>query len=68
MRLVDLIINKFFVPIDSEIPKLIHGKGGGELFKQSWNKKWEEFFRDVKNPSAGQILDHMGKMRKAFGI
>jgi len=35
---------------------------------ENWNAQWQRFFDANKNPSQQQILNHLSKMRKAFGL
>ncbi|MDA8066046.1 MAG: DUF2380 domain-containing protein, partial [Thermaerobacter sp.] len=64
-------INKeeFMRTLDRETHKLIHGKGGGKLWDQSWNRQWEKFFEDTRqedlNPAA--VMRQLEKMKREFG-
>ncbi|MBE7467724.1 MAG: hypothetical protein DPW09_20465 [Anaerolineae bacterium] len=62
-----LDIEDYVVPLPRDFHKDIHGRGGGEAWINSWNKQWERFFAG-RNPSAGEILQQLEKMKKDFGI
>jgi RHS repeat-associated protein len=34
----------------------------------SWNKRWDDFFKKYPNAGREQILNHMNKLRKEFGV
>ncbi|MCK6501992.1 DUF2380 domain-containing protein [Myxococcota bacterium] len=42
----------------------------GDHGKKAWeyNKKWEEFFRDVANPSKDDVFDHARKLAEEYGF
>ncbi|MBI5653891.1 MAG: DUF2380 domain-containing protein [Chloroflexi bacterium] len=63
-----LDIEDYTVELPADFHYGIHGKGGGEKWKNSWNKKWERFFDE--NPLAGkdEILDQLNVMKVEFGI
>jgi len=41
-----LNIDDYIVQMEREKHKIIHGKGGGEAWENSWNKHWERWIAD----------------------
>ncbi len=38
---------------------------------EAWNQQWDDFFKQYPSgtdPTQKEILDHLGKMRKDFGL
>ena len=63
-----LNIEDYTVDLPSNFHYDIHGRGGGEKWRNSWNQQWLHFFDQNRNPSRDQILNQLQKMKQEFGI
>jgi len=63
-----LDIEKFKIDLEVGKHKAIHGKGGGEAWRNSWNMKWKSWIRNNPGATREEILEHMIQMRKDFEI
>jgi hypothetical protein len=63
-----LNIEDYTVMLERNLHKVIHGKGGGEAYLNSWNKVWERWINANLKASPAAILQQMTEMRKQFGI
>jgi len=43
--------SRFMRTLDMELHKVIHGKGGGETYLNSWNMQWKNYFQESRNRS-----------------
>jgi hypothetical protein len=59
---------QFLVRLDAEFHRLLHGKGGGEAWENSWNQQWRKFFEQNPNASGPQVLAKLDELRGLFGI
>ncbi|MCE1248190.1 MAG: DUF6531 domain-containing protein [Firmicutes bacterium] len=59
--------NKIWLKHDSH--KIVHGKGGGDAYLKSWNKRWGDYFKKNPNANSKAILNHFYDLRlEFFGI
>ena len=64
---VGLDIEDFVIRVDKTKHRLkpngLHTNEGG-----NWNRQWKNFFDENKFPTREQVLDHLGQMRRSFGL
>ena len=63
---VGLDIEKFKIPMSKAGHRL--KPGGLHTGPENWNRMWDQFFKETKNPSKKQILNQLEYMRGRFGI
>ena len=63
---VGLDIKDYTIPMERGAHRL--KPDGLHTGSENWNKVWRDFFNEHKNPSKQEILDHLAKMRKDFGL
>jgi hypothetical protein len=61
-----LNIKDFKIPLERGAHRL--KPGGLHTGPDNWNAQWQRFFDQYPNAKAPQILDHLARMRKAFGL
>lgn len=65
---IDIHELKFLLPMFADDHLDIHGRGGGQAFQNSWNRRWEQFKLSNENASVGQIMQFLSHLRGQFGI
>lgn len=60
--------HEFLVPIDADLHRIIHGKGGGAAFEQSWNMQWLRFWQQYPTADAARIRRFLLTLRSRFDI
>ena len=63
-----LNIEHYTEMLEREFHKRIHGKGGGEAWRNSWNKQWEAWIDKNPHAEAIDILNQMHRIRAGFGF
>ncbi len=65
---VGLDIEKFKIPLSTDLHRLLPDGIHTGPYAQSWNGVWETFKNQFPNATAGEILEQLARMRQAFGI
>jgi hypothetical protein len=58
-------IDKYVLPIDREVHKITHGKGG---FFDDFNAQWADWITKNPNATEQQVFEQAGKMMDHFGL
>ncbi len=61
-------LDEALVQIEREAHKIIHGKGGGEAFWNSWNELWKQWLRENPEATREQAENEMKYLARRFGI
>ncbi|MDA8215417.1 MAG: DUF2380 domain-containing protein [Nitrospiraceae bacterium] len=61
---------KLLRDLDVEFHKIIHGKGGGEAWQNSWNMQWGRFFEGTMpgEKTKDEILEELKRLMSEKGI
>jgi len=62
-------IDDFTVELERDFHKILHGKGGGEAWFNSWNQQWKRFFIEKHyEPSVEEIFSMLDFLKTWFGM